>query len=125
MADTFRKTPQTEEEQKVYQTWRKIHDAMIAKDRETLERLYSDDRKFVHMSGKTQTKEEYLGELMDGTLNYYHTDLKDIEISVHGNDAVLSSTSYFRAKVYGICGNFPMHTTARFSKIRGEWICTG
>ncbi|MGI6053014.1 MAG: nuclear transport factor 2 family protein [Bilifractor sp.] len=125
MADTFKKKPVTEEEQKIYRVWRRINDAMIAKDRKVLEELYSDDRKFIHMSGKTQTKQEYLDEIMDGTLNYYHTNLRDIDISVHGNDAELSATSYFQAKVYGMYGNFPMRTTARFTKINGQWICTG
>lgn len=125
MADTFKREPQRAEEREIYSIWRKINDAMIAKDRRTLEELYADDRKFVHMSGRTQTKEEYLNELMDGTLNYYHTDLKNIEISVRGDSAELSADSMFRAKVYGMRGTFPMHTTARFTKRNGRWICTG
>lgn len=123
--DTFKTKPQTEDEQEVYNTWRRINDAMIDKDRKTLEELYSDERKFVHMSGKTQTKKEYLDELMDGTLNYYHTDLRGIKITVDGDRAALDATSMFRAKVYGMSGTFPMHTTARFTKINGRWICTG
>lgn len=125
MADTFKTKPKTADEQAVYETWRRINDAMIDKDRETLEALYADDRNFVHMSGKTQTKDQYLDELMDGTLNYYHTDLKGIEISVNGDQASLEDTSMFRARVYGMSGIFPMHTKARFTKINGQWICTG
>lgn len=125
MADTFKKELKTAEEQEIYKVWRKINDAMITKDRKTLEQLYADDRKFVHMSGKTQTKQEYLDEIMDGTLNYYHTDLKEIEICVNGKEAELSAVSYFQAKVYGMRGTFPMHTAARFKKVDGKWICTG
>ena len=125
MADTFRKKPSTAEEKEIYIVWRQINDAMIAKDKNRLDQLYSDDRKFVHMSGKTQSKQEYLAEIMDGTLNYYQTDLRDIEIHVDGNSAELDATSLFKAKVYGMSGTFPMHTTARFTKIDGRWICTG
>jgi ketosteroid isomerase-like protein len=125
MADTFKEIPKTEEEQEIYTVWRQINDAMIAKDRKRLEELYGDDRKFVHMSGKTQTKKEYLDEVMNGALNYYHTDLRDIEIHVHGNEAELTATSYFKANVYGMSGTFPMHTSARFRKTDGKWICTG
>lgn len=125
MADTFKKEPQSAEEIEIYRIWRKINDAMIAKDRRTLEELYADDRKFVHMSGKTQSKKEYLDEIMDGTLNYYHTNLHDIEIRVYGKEASLQAVSCFKANVYGMRGTFPMHTTGRFSKVDGRWICIG
>ena len=44
------------------------------------------------MSGKKQTREEFIGEIMDGTLNYFKVDTKDYSISVNGDTANFSIT---------------------------------
>ena len=44
---------------------------MIDKDIDTLNDLVTADKTFTHMSGKVQTKEQFFGEIEDGTLNYY------------------------------------------------------
>ena len=61
----------TADESAVLETYEKLEQAMIDKDIDTLNALVTEDKTFTHMSGKTQTKEEFFGEIADGTLNYY------------------------------------------------------
>ena len=59
------------EEEKVLAVYKSMQQAMIDKDIDKLDRIVKDGTTFTHMSGKTQTKEEYFGEIADGTLNYH------------------------------------------------------
>ena len=72
--------PMTTEEREVYSAYEAINKAMIEKDKAAMERYFDKKLTFTHMSGKKQTREEFIGEIMDGTLNYFKVDTKDYSI---------------------------------------------
>ncbi len=109
------------EEARVLAAYETIQQAMIDKDIETLDRLYLDGTTFTHMSGKTQTKEEFFGEIADGTLNYFKYVIHDPQITVEGNDATLSASVSLTAKVYGASGTWTLPVNAHFTRIDGQW----
>ena len=84
--------PMTTEEREVYSAYEANNNAMIQKDRTTMERYFDEKLIFTHMSGKKQTREEFIGEIMDGTLNYFKVDTKDFSISVNVDTANFSIT---------------------------------
>ena len=94
--------PMTTEEREVYSAYEAINNAMIKKDRVAMDRYFDKNLTFIHMSGKKQTREEFIGEVMDGTLNYFKVDTKDYSISVDGDTAHMKVTHTLTAKVYGI-----------------------
>ena len=96
--------------------------ALIDKDETKLNEIIMDDFELVHMSGKTQTKSEFIGEVMDGTLNYFKSEITDPTI-LHddANTASLIADVTLTAKVYGINGKWTLNTVANFKKIDGEW----
>ena len=98
-----------------------IQQAMIDKDIETLDRIFLDGTIFTHMSGKQQTKEEFFGEIADGTLNYYAYVINDPQITVSGDEATLTASVTLTAKVYGASGDWTLPVNARFTKIDGVW----
>ena len=98
-----------------------IQQAMIDKDIETLDRVFMDGTVFAHMSGKQQTKEEFFGEIADGTLNYYAYVIHDPQITVSGDEATLTASVTLTAKVYGASGDWTLPVNARFTKIDGVW----
>ena len=110
------------DEQAVLAAFEVIQQAMINKDMDTLNRVIKDDKVFTHMSGKQQTKAEYLGEIEDGTLNYYKYQINHLKIEIDGSKAALSADVTLTAKVYGISGSWTLPTNAHFEKIGGEWI---
>ena len=99
-----------------------IQQAMIDKDIETLDRLYQDGTTFTHMSGKKQTKAEFFGEIANGTLSYFAYDIHNPQISVDGDEAVLTASVTLTAKVYGASGSWTLPVNAHFTKIDGQWI---
>ena len=98
----------TTEEKEVYSAYEAINNAMIEKDRAALELYFDKGLIFTHMSGKKQTREEFIVEIMDGTLNYFKVDTKDYSISVNGDMAHMKVTHTLTAKVYGISGSWTM-----------------
>ena len=60
----------------------RFEQAMIDKDIDTLNDLVTADKTFTHMSGKVQTKEQFFGEIEDGTLNYYSYKLNSPVVTV-------------------------------------------
>ena len=112
----------TTEEREVYSAYEAINNAMIKKDKAAMERYFDKNLTFTHMSGKKQTREEFIGEIMDGTLNYFKVDTKDYSISVDGDTAHMKVTHTLTAKVYGISGSWTMSGENTYKKRDGIWI---
>ena len=113
-------------EQDVYATYEAINEAMIKKDRATLERLLDKDLTFTHMSGKVQTRKEFLDEIMDGTLNYYKIETKSYDIQMQGDSlARMSVTHTLTAKVYGSSGAWTMDADYTYEKRGDTWVRIG
>lgn len=114
--------PMTTEEKEVYSAYEAINNAMIKKDRATMERYFDENLTFTHMSGKKQTREEFIGEIMDGTLNYFKVDTKNYSIIVDGNTAHMKVTHTLTAKVYGISGSWTMSGENTYKKRNEIWV---
>ena len=112
------------EEEKVLAAYETMQQAMIDKDTGKLDRIIKDGTTFTHMSGKTQTKEEYFDEIADGTLNYYKYKIADCKITVNGDTATLTANVTLTAKVYGMSGSWTLPVNAHFEKLNNEWIYT-
>ena len=112
----------TTEENEVYSAYEAINKAMIEKDRAAMERYFDKNLTFTHMSGKKQTREEFIGEIMDGTLNYFKVDTKDYSISVNGDTAQMKVTHTLTAKVYGISGSWIMKGDFTYKKRDEIWV---
>lgn len=110
------------EESRVLSVYEKMQQAMIDKDTVTLSGIIKDGTVFTHMSGKKQSKDEYLGEIADGTLNYYRYGIENCAVKVDGNDASLTADVTLKAKVYGISGSWTLHVNAYFTKENGNWL---
>ena len=119
---TQKQTKMTAEEQSVLAAFERIQQAMIDKDLDTLYASVTEDKTFTHMSGKTQTKEEFFGEIEDGTLNYFQYKIENPQVRFSGDYACLTSTTTLTARVYGFSGSWPLRTEAWFQKTNGEWI---
>ena len=108
--------------QAVLKKFEQMQQAMIDKDMKTLKAIIKSDTIFTHMSGKTQTREEFLGEIAEGILNYYKYEIKNPIIIIKGNYANLKAVTTLTAKVYGFSGTWSLNTDAYFVKIDDEWV---
>ena len=96
--------------------------AMIEKDLNMLEEILDNNYTLTHMSGKTQTKQEYIDEIMDGTLNYYKSTINNPQIMIYDETkAVFKADVTLDAKVYGMKGTWTLHSEQTMEKINNKW----
>ena len=112
----------SKEQEEVRNAFSEMQNAMIKKDFDALNKMVKDDKKYVHMDGKTQTKQEFFEEIKNWTLNYFNSVLKNEVITVSGNKANIKGKTTLKAKVYGQEGEWTLPTDANFEKIDGKWI---
>ena len=114
--------PMTTEEKEVYSAYEAINKAMIEKDRAAMERYFDENLTFTHMSGKKQTRDKFIDEIMDGTLNYFKVDTKDYKIQVAGDTAQMKVTHTLTAKVYGMSGSWTLGGENTYKKRNRIWV---
>ncbi len=85
----------------VESTVRLMCDAMAAKDAVTLDSLYSDDMRLIHMTGTVQNKEEFLSGMSDGTFVYHGIKVVSIDGRDDGRTAEVRLRTLTDATVYG------------------------
>ena len=90
-----------EDKERIKELYFTMYEAMINKDRESLEKVHDETFVLHHMTGMKQNKNEYIASIMNGTLNYYSQDLDDLKIEVNGNKAIMKGKSRVSAVVFG------------------------
>ena len=114
----------TNEEEIVLSRYKEMQQAMVDKDIDKLNRIVKDGTTFTHMSGKTQTKEEYFEDIKTGALDYQSYTIENSRISIEGNKAILKARLILTANAYGAQGTYPFNVSAYFERVDGEWLYT-
>ena len=64
-------TNMTEDKQQIQAVYEQINEAMVNKDTGTLDTIFEDNHKFVHMSGYQQNKHEWLEQIENEKMRYF------------------------------------------------------
>lgn len=111
-----------EEQLSVLYTQARYCQAMVDADTDTMREIVSEDMTFTHMSGRTQTREEYFADIENGSLNYFNIGIENPVIEVDGDTASVAYTSVLDANAYGAGGTYRMNGTHWYRHNGGEWI---
>ena len=112
------------DEAAVLDTYKAVQQAMIDQDIEALDRIILDGTVFIHMSGKTQTKDEYFADIREGRLDYQGYTMENAKVVIDGDNATLTCYVVLTANAYGAQGSWPFNVTAHFVRIDGTWHMT-
>ncbi len=97
--------------------------AMVDADTEKLGSMLADDIILRHITGQTQTKQEWLDEVASGSMNYHGIEQRDINIKFINNEiADVAFTSIITATIRGSSGTWTLHSTMRLARVNGHWI---
>ena len=97
--------------------------AMVDADTEKLGSMMADDIILRHITGQTQTKQEWLDEVGSGSMDYHEIEQRDVHIQfIDNTTAEVSFTSVIRATIWGSNGTWTLHNTMRLARINGHWI---
>lgn len=112
----------TQVEQEIVDFLDRWQRAMTDKDVETLGSLMADDAVLVHITGQTQTKQEWLDEIAAETMRYYNIERENLTIEVDGDRAIARYISVIDARIWGAHGTWRLNTTMYMAKIADGWI---
>jgi ketosteroid isomerase-like protein len=115
------KTTMSEHKQKILTVYHRIDDAMVNKDTESLDNLFDDDYKFVHMSGYQQSKQEWLEQIENEEIRYFKTMPQKTNITIYGNTAILICDTKIDARIYGTRNTWSMKVEMHFEKHVDNW----
>ena len=96
--------------------------AMTDADIDKMREIVSGDMTFTHMSGMSQSREEYFADIEKGRLNYFTIGIENPSITVDGDAAEITFTSVLNANAYGARGTYRMTGIHRYERRDGEWI---
>ena len=111
-----------EEEKAVLHAQARYCEAMTEADIDTLRALTDEGKTYTHMSGLTQSREEYFADIAVGSLTYYSIGMENPVVSVEGDRAEVTYTAALNANAYGARGTFRMKGTHHWEKRDGSWI---
>ena len=74
-------------EEEILSRYKAMQQAMVDKNAEALNEIILDGTTFRHMSGKVQTKEEYIHDIEIGALDYKAYNIENVSVSLHDDEA--------------------------------------
>lgn len=110
------------QEQEVLARYEEMEQAMIDRDMDKLNEIILDGTTFTHMSGMTQSKEEYLRDIENGELDYQEYRIENPSVTINGDEAIIEARVYLTANAYGAQGTYPFDIQSHFQRINGEWF---
>jgi hypothetical protein len=113
-------------EQEIVDRFVEFQQALIGNDLEKLNEIISDGCKLDYISGKSQSKDEFLAEIEDGTLNYSMFDTFEPAILFDDeNTASLIAKVRLTAEINGRELRWISNSVVSFEKSGGNWHIGG
>ena len=95
--------------------------AIISKNKIEMENFLDNSFVLIHMGGNQEPKNHFINDVMEGVLNYYHSKIIEPKIIINNNSAKMNVDINLDAKVYGMKGNWTLHSKNTFIKKNGRW----
>ena len=111
----------TSEQLEVLAAYQAMQQAMVSADHDAMRDIVEEGTTFTHMSGYTQTKEEFIAEV-GGPLTYFHSDVRDVDVRIDGDWATLTGVVALTARAYGSEGTFPLKVSQALHRVDGRWL---
>jgi ketosteroid isomerase-like protein len=95
--------------------------ALLARDSETLARIWADDLNFVNPQGRVVTKSERVENIKAGATNLRSAEVTDKKIQMYGSAAVGTLTVKINGQYSAESGSGDYRVTTVWAKPKGNW----
>lgn len=96
--------------------------AVVRKDRKVFERLLAKDGVFVDTLGGINTRDQWIGIIMDPTFQARSTQAKILSVKEFGDTAVMVETFSWTGSFRGKRGTFHERGTVFLQRRDGAWV---
>ena len=120
----FSGSDEKSDEQALKEVYTRRLKAMVEQDTATLAELMDDNLILRHITGATQTKQEWLDDIAAGNMYYININNTKFSVAINGNRAEIEHTNIIEALIYGSHGTWTLSGTSYYEKRDGKWIWT-
>lgn len=114
-----------EDKEIIKELYIRLCDASINKEIDTLNEILADNYVLVHMTGKRQSKKDYINSVINGELKYFESKHESIEVQVEGNTAKVIGKTKTLASPFGISKSWwRLRQDITLEKQNNRWIIT-
>lgn len=96
--------------------------ALIDQDFDKLDQLIAPDAVFEHITGVTQTRDDWLRQIKLGRMQYFNSREEGIDVTVDGSTAVVISHDQLTARIYGMRQTWALATTTILAWRQDAWV---
>jgi len=97
---------------------------MLERRTDTLSALLDDSFTLTHMTGRVQTKAEWLTAIDASQMRYHAEQERSVTIEVTGDKAVLVGRNVVTATIYGSRGTWSLQLSTDYVRREGTWVAT-
>lgn len=108
------------DEEQILAVYERMQQAMVDKDTDTLREMMGANTTVQHITGRTQTMDEWLSDVENEEMKYYSIEVTEPKIEIDGDTATLTCSNVIEARIYGSHGTWTLPGGATFEKINGE-----
>ena len=65
--------------------------ALVAGDERALDAIYADDLVYIHSNGSIDTKQEWLGHLVEGRIDFSSATPRESQVRLYGDTAIVNA----------------------------------
>ena len=111
------------DEEIIKELYIKLCNASIEKDINTLTKILADDYVLIHMTGKRQSKKDYINSVLNGELKYYESIHESIRVNINNNEAILTGKTKTLASPFGLSKTWwNLRQDILLKKEKDNWI---
>ena len=108
--------------EEIKQLYIDLCDASISKDINKLRTILADNYVLVHMTGKRQSKEDYINSVINGELKYFESKHESIEVQIDGDTAKIIGKTRTLASPFSMSKSWwRLRQDLIVEKINNEW----
>ena len=109
------------EQKEVLDSFQSHIEALIKKDKASIEDYLDPNFVLIHKDGKSQPRQGFIDDVITGQLNYYKSRIIDPQIQVENDKATMKVDVEFDCLVYGNKGVFTLKCINQFEKRNNKW----
>jgi hypothetical protein len=115
-------TSSNTDEKQILAVYERMQQAMVDKDIDTLREMMGANTTVRHITGRTQTMDEWLSDVKNEKMKYYSIKVTKPKIVIKGDTATLTCSNVIDARIYGSRGTWTLSGGANFEKINSKWL---
>lgn len=110
-----------EDQEEIINVYEELQQALVDKNMDMLNNLLPSDYVAVHITGKRQTKEEWLNDIKNEDMRYFSFSDVSYSLSQQDDYIVLAVKQRIKARIYGSEGTWSIPGKRQFKKVEDKW----